>query len=356
MCRESDMKLRKISIKDENDSEKMQQSAARQGYHEEEFFCEPLSLSNHSVSADVSHDKEIPLEASWDDDEYSNAAFQEETENDPEVKTEEKESYPAKLYNTKAILERARMIDGLYICEICGKSLSARQNLVHHVRRHLGIKLFSCSFCHKSFPRKYALARHRLTHAKKMLHPCEICVTEFESEAKKEEHIDRFHPTSKLICNICERIFGNREELRAHSLNHKFLHVCDQCPRQFMRKRQLDRHKTLHEAPGTTVVGFGEYECYICRKRFNIRASLKAHLKSQHRHVDDPLEEDKNKTSRLCPHCGKNFNNSSTWLIHVRRHNNDRPFKCRYCEKCEYRVVIITGSVIFVPFYGSIYE
>ena len=50
--------------------------------------------------------------------------------------------------------------NGLFVCSVCGKSASTRQNLGKHIETHIDGLSFSCQYCNKSFRSRNSLQRH----------------------------------------------------------------------------------------------------------------------------------------------------------------------------------------------------
>lgn len=61
-----------------------------------------------------------------------------------------------------------KQIEKSYQCEVCGKILSCRSNLIQHMRKHTGEKPFSCDLCEKRFARAEHVTIHRRIHTGKL--------------------------------------------------------------------------------------------------------------------------------------------------------------------------------------------
>ena len=54
--------------------------------------------------------------------------------------------------------------DGKFVCPVCGKKASSKQNINVHIRVHTGEKPYSCNVCGKQFTQKSNLNSHKIVH------------------------------------------------------------------------------------------------------------------------------------------------------------------------------------------------
>ena len=66
--------------------------------------------------------------------------------------------------------------------------------------------------------------------------------------------------------------------------------------------------------------------CPECGKHFKSQYHLVGHQKSVHPDGSKP-------TFPSCPYCGKEFTHHGNRRTHIRTHTNERPFKCKQCDK-----------------------
>ena len=118
-------------------------------------------------------------------------------------------------------------------------------------------------------------------------------------------------------CNICEKAFANRYELRIHMDTHKKERTfkCDKCEKAFTESRYLKSHKHLHDEEKP-------FKCNNCPKAFKLSQYLKRHFRI-HR-GEKPFK---------CNNCPKAFKLAQHLKIHLRTHTGERPFKCNKCPK-----------------------
>ena len=95
-------------------------------------------------------------------------------------------------------------------------------------------------------------------------------------------------PTTKFMCGVCNKYFGNQKNLRVHiSEIHEGKRgqfPCDVCNKVFPRKRNMERHKNSLHLENNPV-------CYMCHKSV---VNLEMHIKRFHkgsREIKIKLEE-----------------------------------------------------------------
>lgn len=57
-----------------------------------------------------------------------------------------------------------------YVCEVCGKVLSAPGSLMIHKAKHCGVKRYKCDICDKTFRFKRQLQSHSEDHKQVNIH------------------------------------------------------------------------------------------------------------------------------------------------------------------------------------------
>lgn len=234
-----------------------------------------------------------------------------------------------------------------YKCDNCKNCFPNEEIYTRHTRTQCEneLKKFSCKVCYVKFKwisslEKHMIKRHESVTQRKPRatvgpgheYECEICSAAFPNAYSKRRHIYRNHSAPKHVCNLCGRAFNRKDHLKRHLERHsktiKGQFKCSECPKQFSSEEYKCRHEQNHKSP----VSDRQYQCFVCKKGIKRLDNLKTHMRLYHRCEGDPPGVER-KASRLCPHCGRSFNNSSNLNLHIRRHLNERPFKCRYCEK-----------------------
>ncbi|KAG8192302.1 hypothetical protein JTE90_002124 [Oedothorax gibbosus] len=137
-----------------------------------------------------------------------------------------------------------------------------------------------------------------------------------ETDVSSEEETDEDDPQS-FDCEICEKTFESKKDLKIHSIYHSTeeVHECKLCGMQFEYSFELIKHSINHRNPNNI--------CEYCKKEFKNAERLRVHMAS---HTgEDPY---------FCVICGKGFKDSTRLKSHLQCHTDDKPFACETCGKC----------------------
>lgn len=133
-----------------------------------------------------------------------------------------------------------------FLCNICGKCLSNRNNLTkHHKTVHLKEKNYPCPTCEKRYDSSYRLRIHQNSHTGIRPYSCTLCTLTFLRTSALSRHKKTVHKQGELYeCNICFRKFNVAYNMRAHMVTHTGIkpHVCQFCKTDFTRKYKLVSH------------------------------------------------------------------------------------------------------------------
>lgn len=177
---------------------------------------------------------------------------------------------------------------------------------------------YKCTICNKAFDRPYRLTRHLEIH-------------------------DPNRP--RIPCNYCTKSFTRKDSLESHiktvhAAVHPYTCTHETCGRTFATRSMYLNHQKVH----------GEskpYHCQECDGSFTLLADLKDHLKKSHSENEElrcsecfrvclsqeDLETHKVSDHRFeCEICGKIFARLAYLQTHVKVHNGESKFNCRFCS------------------------
>lgn len=164
-------------------------------------------------------------------------------------------------------------------CDTCCKDFKYKSLFLRHMRSHTGEKPYPCGICGRMFGHMSTLKSHLRVHTGEKPYICISCGTKFRQSCHLLVHIKKYHGSEKLFsCQLCEKGFVNRSELRVHTRSHSAERPfsCVQCGRTFKRRSHVSVHvKRAHtcEKP---------FLCKICGKRFVVISDLSSHRKKYH--------------------------------------------------------------------------
>ncbi|XP_042242831.1 zinc finger protein Xfin-like [Homarus americanus] len=202
-----------------------------------------------------------------------------------------------------------------YKCDVCHRTFREKRYLQKHKLTHKGVKSWKCDICKKAFATKLTLIRHSHVHLREALRPGpELPFIPEEGEDGGEIITGSTLP-AVLKCDECGIDFAHK----SHFVRHKLLHSgtpllkCGLCNKLFVHKSDIIRHKVMHSFMFT---------CDVCGRNFHKRSLFIMHKK---KHIDDkPFK---------CE-CGKSFSTSGNYNTHKRIHSGEKPYKC---DMCDYR-------------------
>jgi len=185
------------------------------------------------------------------------------------------------------------------ICQFCGKSFSANNNRLKHIRNvHRREKQYRCQICLRLFGSKSDLSEHlQKDHAQDPVallgpgenvqaeggeksYPCKFCDKIFFRTESIRYHLRSVHCEAEgkfYECHICKEEFSFFRDLVVHKRvvheNVKF-YGCAKCFKKFLSLDRLTRH--LEKCGKETIAS---YKCKICKQEFSIEGDLLYHKK-----------------------------------------------------------------------------
>ncbi|XP_071500433.1 uncharacterized protein [Diadema antillarum] len=190
-------------------------------------------------------------------------------------------------------------------------------------KEYAGSKIFACKECHSRYKTQNELERHiTKKHKKEKSYLCEICGDALATRCGMKLHILRKHgATSILKCDVCSYTTRSPIRLEVHIKKHnkaKLEHWCEPCKKSFVTASKLQQHKNspMHKNNVDPIIC--EHCGYITKKRDNFLVHLRKHT------GEKPYK---------CSHCNYAAADGSTLKRHVMaRHSTIRPFRCSQCQ------------------------
>ncbi|KAG0725829.1 Zinc finger protein 208 [Chionoecetes opilio] len=205
-------------------------------------------------------------------------------------------------------------LNASYKCDVCHRTFREKRYLQKHKLTHKGVKSWKCDICKKAFATKLTLIRHSHVHLREALRPGPGLAL-IPEEGEEGDMTGGSTLPAVLKCDDCGIDFAHK----SHYVRHKLLHSgtpllkCGLCNKLFVHKSDIIRHKVMHSFMFT---------CDVCGRNFHKRSLFLMHKR---KHVDDkPFK---------C-HCGKSFSTSGNYNTHKRIHSGEKPYKC---DMCDYR-------------------
>ena len=130
---------------------------------------------------------------------------------------------------------------------------------------------------------------------------------------KQNENPAEIH---SFICDHCEGVFRDRNELRNHYTNHRIeFFQCLVCDEIYRSVRSFETHKKSHDEL---------HVCLVCRKGFKLKSSLTNHDQT---HSGERMSCSKDG-------CEKSFKNRQNQIEHIRwGHRKNKECPCTICGK-----------------------
>ncbi|XP_073518569.1 transcription factor IIIA [Phyllobates terribilis] len=169
----------------------------------------------------------------------------------------------------------------IYVCYFaeCGQQFRKHNQLKIHQYVHTNQHPFKCSHegCDKSFASPSKLKRHEKIHAG---YPCQkdsTCLFVGKTWSEYLKHAAAVH--SDITCNVCNRTFKSKTNLRDHKKIHREEQIVYQCPRE-----NCDRTYTTKFGLKNHILSFHEnMRSFVCEqegcgKTFAMKQSLERHI------------------------------------------------------------------------------
>ncbi|CAH2314647.1 zinc finger 300-like isoform X1 [Pelobates cultripes] len=162
-----------------------------------------------------------------------------------------------------------------YICHVCGKPFSKREQLIIHQRIHTGDKPYECPECGKCFTSRSHVVIHYRTHTGEKPYVCNVCEKSFAKRTNLDRHF-RIHTREKpYMCRVCGKCFTRRSNVISHQTTHtgEKPYSCPECGKCFTQRSHMIIHHKIH-------LGEKPYVCSVCGKRFAKKGYLDLHKRA----------------------------------------------------------------------------
>ncbi|KAF7286645.1 hypothetical protein GWI33_004678 [Rhynchophorus ferrugineus] len=265
--------------------------------------------------------KQESEEDNTDCDENSSDRYSaQENEDSSEPKAAPKEIDPShNMYNNIITNYTPPAGEGALKCPKCSKTFHKKVLLKKHKKncrpRMQKDLLTRCKSCARIFKDRQSLAKHLINYHSDYV--CEICNEKVQSKCEIVSHIRFQHPSSHLVCTICENILRCQKDLLEHLRDHENSYVCQFCGDTLSSKIKLKMHiLSLHRK-------ILSLSCGICLKLFENQKVLKDHVTCIHKSQLDPLTS--------CPVCGKNYGSKWKAYDHINKSHGTTFKACKVC-------------------------
>ena len=146
-----------------------------------------------------------------------------------------------------------------------------------------------------------------------------MCALRWPTCKEQNDHFKQKH--RKLQCKKCKKFFRTPSTFILHQYVHRDGQFeCKVCKAYFPFKSQLDHHMVSHRETR-------EYKCQepFCEKEFTHKSDLVKH------------ERTHSGVMYKCSKCDYSNSDKRNYNQHLRRHTDDKPFKCKQCgERFKY--------------------
>ncbi|CAG9841018.1 unnamed protein product [Diabrotica balteata] len=196
--------------------------------------------------------------------------------------------------------ETIEVLSKVHTCTICSYKTTISSNLNRH-KCTTGIDTrisYSCAHCKYVTKDKSDLVTHLRVHNSQKPFACLECNKRFNQKYALDNHILRKHDDNVLLlntlttkiwlCSVCNFRTIIKTHYNHHLLNHsqETPHICSECKKGFKRDDHLQSHILSRHSKNESLmkmVTLKMYTCEICKyrtiKKTNFKTHLETHLK-----------------------------------------------------------------------------
>lgn len=205
---------------------------------------------------------------------------------------------------------RTHTEDRRHVCDLCGAAFILPHHLVRHNLIHSGVRPYQCNICNKQFTRKAGLTQHQFVHTGVRPYACDFptCDKQFTDRTTLRRHLLTHSSEKPFICKECDKTFRTKSACRKHYLRHfkgEASFKCGVCEEMFKNEEQFKAHSATHEEKQRT----GAYRCGFCLRVFKSQDDLDTHV---------PIHE--TGLVHACDQCAVKFYTADDLVNHINKH------------------------------------
>ena len=216
--------------------------------------------------------------------------------------------------------------------------LDLKLELAESKKEIKSLKELICELCQDAKQGKLQMGKLQMETKESSSEPekpceCNICGKIYSNKDNLRAHILQNH-AKKFDCDSCEESFKTEQELKLHDEeDHTNHYDCEQCDHQSSSIALLKRHCELKHLTRSKTYTHSdtdpniEYNCDQCSHQDTTKRSLDNHIKLKHKTLSMDCKGVGSKK------CGEQFESYSDLMDHRRDHHNSGNKICRYFKE-----------------------